>query len=86
MEIFDIVDEQGVPTGDTVSRAEAHAQGIRHRTAHVWIVRQHEGRDQVLLQHRSMEKDSFPGCYDTSSAGHIHAGDEPLTSALREMA
>ena len=32
-----------------------------------------------------MNKDSFPGQYDTSSAGHIQAGDEPLESALREL-
>ena len=40
---------------------------------------------KVLLQKRSMDKDSFPGRYDTSSAGHIQAGDEPMESALREL-
>ena len=44
-----------------------------------------EGRIQVLLQKRSTEKDSFPGRFDTSSAGHVQAGDEPLESALREL-
>ena len=34
---------------------------------------------------RSMDKYSFPGRYDTSSAGHIQAGDEPMESALREL-
>lgn len=81
MELFDIVDEQGNPTGQTVERTEAHALGICHRTAHVWLVNE----DQVLLQRRAQGKDSFPGCYDTSSAGHIPAGCEPLESALREL-
>ena len=85
MEYFDICDEQGRPTGETVSREEAHRRGIRHRTAHVWVVRRREGRWQVLLQKRSANKDSFPGKYDTSSAGHIPAGSEPLESALREL-
>ena len=40
-EILDIVDEQGRPTGQTVPRAVAHAEGIRHRTSHVWILRRH---------------------------------------------
>ena len=75
MEYFDVVDEAGLPTGETVSRENAHTYGILHRTAHVWIVRQLDTRTQVLLQKRSMEKDSFPGLYDTSSAGHIPAGD-----------
>lgn len=85
MELFDIVDEYGNPTGSTVERSYAHANGIRHRTAHIWIARKIDGRLQVLLQKRAMNKDSFPGRYDTSSAGHIQAGDEPLTSAIREL-
>ena len=85
MEYFDIVDEQGMPTGETVSRDMAHSEGILHRTAHVWIVRKKDQGYDILLQKRSMEKDSFPGQYDTSSAGHIPAGDEPLFSALREL-
>lgn len=85
MEYLDICGETGLPTGKTVSRDTAHREGILHRTAHVWIVRKAEGRHQVLLQKRSMEKESFPGFYDTSSAGHIPAGTEPLPSALREL-
>lgn len=85
MEFFDICNEQGEPTGKTVSRDEAHRDGFLHRTSHVWILREKDGRQQVLLQKRSMEKDSYPGLYDTSSAGHIPAGEEPLPSALREL-
>lgn len=85
MEIFDIVDENGIPTGETIQRTVAHDKGIRHRTAHTWIVRNTDNGCEVLLQQRSYNKDSFPGRYDTSSAGHIRAGDEPLDSALREL-
>ena len=58
---------------------------FRRRTAHIWIVRNTDNGCEVLLQQRSYNKDSFPGRYDTSSAGHIRAGDEPLDSALREL-
>ena len=84
-EYLDIVDEAGRPTGEIVARDRAHLEGIRHRTAHVWIVRKGPEGWEVLLQKRSMLKESFPGLYDTSSAGHIPAGDEPLESALREL-
>ena len=40
---------------------------------------------EVLLQKRSAEKDSNPGCYDISSAGHLGRGDVPLEGALREL-
>ncbi|MDO4973772.1 MAG: NUDIX domain-containing protein [Eubacteriales bacterium] len=85
MEYLDVCDEFGMPTGAVVERGRAHREGIRHRTAHVWILRRQEGRTEILLQKRSQSKDSFPGLYDTSSAGHVPAGDEPLASALREL-
>lgn len=57
MEILDICDELGNPTGKTVERKIAHQQGILHRTAHVWILRKKENKIQILLQKRSEQKD-----------------------------
>ena len=85
MEIIDIVDENGIPTGETIERSIAHQTGVRHRTTHIWIVRKRDEQIQILLQKRSQNKDSFPGCYDISSAGHIPAGDEFAESGLREL-
>lgn len=85
MEFLDIVDGEGKPTGKTVERSRAHAEGVRHRTAHVWLLRHRAGETEVLLQKRSSRKDSFPGCYDISSAGHIPAGSGVMESALREL-
>lgn len=85
MEILDVVDDSGKPTGETIEREQAHREGVPHRTAHVWIARNKNGRIQLLLQKRCMQKDSFPGCYDISSAGHIPAGVDYVVSALREL-
>ena len=85
MELLDIVDEHGNITGMVVEREEAHRRGILHRTSHVWIAREKNGQLQILLQKRSEEKDSHPGCYDISSAGHIPAGEDFISSALREL-
>ncbi len=52
----------------------------------MWIVRKSDEGAEVLLQKRAMNKDSFPGRYDTSSAGHIQAGDEPEESAIKRTA
>ena len=70
---------------EIVSRDEAHREGIRHRTAHVWLIRKTAAGYDILLQKRSRTKESYPGLYGTSSAGHIPAGEEPLPSALREL-
>ena len=85
MEWLDEVDETGKPTGRVYDRAYMHANGIRHRTSHLWIVRDRENGKEILLQKRSMTKDSFPGDYDISSAGHIPAGEDFAESALREL-
>ena len=84
-EWFDVVDRTGRPTGEIVEREEAHLKGIWHRTAHLWLVREKNGKIQILLQKRSQTKDSHPGCYDISSAGHIPAGVDYRPSAIREL-
>lgn len=83
-EFLDIVNEKGIPTGQTVDRDTAHLKGIWHRTSHVWLVRKKNETVQVLLQKRAAIK-SFPGCYDISSAGHIPVGEDFIPSALREL-
>lgn len=86
MEMFDIIDKNGNPTGLIKERGVVHREGALHATSHIWIARKNDksGFD-ILLQKRSSNKDSHPGCYDISSAGHIGAGDTPLNSALREL-
>ena len=84
LEIFDVVNEYGEPTGATVERETAHLEGIRHRTSHLWLLRKRQGKTEILLQKRAGTK-SFPGCYDISSAGHIPAGDDYRESAVREL-
>jgi len=80
-EYFDILDESGKPSGKTALRSEVHKKGLYHRTVHIWLIK--EGK--LLLQRRSADKDSFPSRLDISSAGHIDAGEEPLTAAVREL-
>ena len=86
MELFDILNPDGSRTGIVKERGVAHREGSLHGTSHTWIVRENEksGYD-VLLQKRSSVKDSYPGYYDISSAGHVTAGDEFLNTAIREL-
>ena len=84
-EILDIIDKNGIPTGETVDREYAHLNGIWHRTSHLWLFRKQNDTVHILLQKRSDDKSSFPGCYDISSAGHIPAGVDFKESAIREL-
>lgn len=86
MELFDEIEEDGSRTGLVKERGVVHEDGTLHATVHTWIVRPNDksGYD-LLLQKRSRRKDSNPGCWDISSAGHIEAGHGYLESALREL-
>lgn len=81
-EYIDIVDETGNLTGETVSRKVVHEKGLWHRTVHIWVV--NENRD-VLLQKRSIKKESHPGLWDISCAGHISAGETSIGAAVKEL-
>jgi isopentenyl-diphosphate delta-isomerase type 1 len=78
-EWIDVLAPDGTPIGVKEKRA-AHRDGDLHRAAHVWIV---HGRD-VLLQRRALVKESWPGLWDISVAGHLSAGESAIEAAIRE--
>ncbi len=81
-EPFDVVDPNDRVIGRE-SRAAVHRDGLRHRAVHV-LVFDRDGN--VLLQKRSLAKDTFPGCWDSSCSGHVDAGESYDTAARRELA
>ena len=82
-ERFDIYDNQQNWIG-TELRSEVHAKGYWHRSFHCWIVRDEGEQRLVLFQRRRDIKDTFPGCYDITAAGHLTAGEQ-LQHASREL-
>jgi isopentenyl-diphosphate delta-isomerase type 1 len=81
MEHFDILDENGKKTGQVKLRIDVHKDGDWHKAVHVWII---NPSGDLLLQRRSTNKETYPNMWDISSAGHISAGDDPISSAIRE--
>ena len=81
-EFFDVLDENGNKTSKTKLRSEVHRDGDWHKAVHIWII---NNNGDVLLQRRCATKDSNPNMLDISSAGHLSAGDDSLTGAIREL-
>ena len=81
-EYFDILDENGNKTGETKLRTLVHRDGDWNKAVHIWIV---NDKNEVLLQKRSPNKDSYPNMWDISSAGHLSAGDDSIPGAIREI-
>ena len=80
-EIFDVVDERDRVIG-RATRAEVHARKLRHRAVHVLLFNR---RSELFVQKRSVSKDTFPRCYDSSASGHLNSGEDYDTCARREI-
>ncbi len=80
-ELVDLVDEDGRVVG-TAPRSVVRRDNLRHAATAV-LVRDPAGR--IYLHRRSDTKDWAPGHWDAAAGGVIAAGEEPLSSALREL-
>lgn len=82
-ELLDVLTNTGEKTGVSKPRGLVHKDGDYHRAVHVWIYS--ESTQELLLQKRADCKESWPGLWDISSAGHISAGDSSLVTARKEL-
>ena len=80
-DIFDVVNKHDEVIGRE-PRSIVHAQGLRHRAAHVLVF---NAAGQIFLQLRSMTKDNNPGVWDSSCSGHVDAGESYAVAAEREL-
>ena len=80
-ELFEIVDESGRVIG-TAPRGKCHGDpSLLHQSVHVFVFNR---AGNLLLQKRSLKKDSQPGKWDSSVGGHMAPGETPLETAHRE--
>ena len=84
-ELFDVCDEWGRPLGRRKARSLVHRDGDWHRSFHCWLVDTDDANESsLLLQRRALDKDTNPGLWDVSVAGHYAAG-EGVEGGLREI-
>ena len=81
-EIFDLVDDDDRVIG-RATRNEVHGNPkLLHRVVHVLVF---DSLGRLYLQKRADDKDVQPGKWDTSVGGHVDAGEDRETAALREL-
>jgi 16S rRNA (adenine1518-N6/adenine1519-N6)-dimethyltransferase len=80
-EIFDVVNERNEVIGQR-TRGEVHARKLLHRAVHIFIINR---KGEIFLQKRSHLKDIAPLKWDSSAAGHLDAGEDFATAAMREL-
>lgn len=82
LEILDIWNENGKPTGQSADKALLHQEGLFHPTVHIWF---YTPTPNILLQKRAANKQTFPNLWDVSVAGHVASGETVLEGATREI-
>lgn len=80
-ELLDVVDADDRVI-DVMPRGEVHRLGLRHRSVHILVFNR---AAELFIQKRSMSKDSNPGLWDSSAAGHLDSGEDYLHCARREL-
>jgi isopentenyldiphosphate isomerase len=83
-ELLAVCDARGQPLAAGRPRGLVHREGVWHRSFHCWIVRGGERSPELVLQRRAQSKDTHPGAWDVSAAGHYRPG-EGLEGGLREL-
>ena len=86
MEMWDVLDREGEPTGKAVSRVEAmkggkFLSGEYHLSVEVFIV---NSKGDLLFTKRSPEKSTFGGYWETT-AGSAITGEGSSETMIREI-
>lgn len=80
-ELFDVVDEQDQVLRQA-PRSVVHAHHWLHRAAHIFVF---NTRGELLIHRRSATKDECPNVCTSSASGHLAAGEDYATAAVREL-
>lgn len=81
-ELADVLDSNGVPTGEQKTKDEIFRNGNWRIVTHVWIV--NPATKELLVQQR-VKKGIFDELWDVSVGGGVKAGEPTITAASREV-
>ena len=80
-ELWDLLDEDGMPIGATHVRGEKLPNGAYHRVVEIFTV---NAKGELLVTKRSPEKKPYPNMWEITG-GAVVAGEDSLDAARREL-
>ncbi len=81
MEKWELLDENGLPTGRVITRGEPLLAGQYHLVEHIWIV---DSKGRLLLQRRADHLRLMAGMW-AATGGSAIAGEDSESAARREL-
>lgn len=82
MELWDVYDEDRLPTGRTAVRGGTRPAGDCQLVVHVCLF---NARGELLIQQRQHTKRYYPDRWDVSVGGGVIAGETARAAAMREL-
>jgi len=82
MELIDVLDSDGNKLGIAKDKKDIYKDGDYHKSVHIWII---NDNNEILVQKRNPKKETFPGLWAISVAGHVRSGEESFEAAIREI-
>ena len=80
-ELWDLLDEDGMPVGATHVRGEKLPHGAYHRVVEIFTM---NSKGELLITKRAPEKKPYPNMWDITG-GAVVAGEDSLDAARREL-
>lgn len=81
MEILDIYDDNGKPTGKTIIRGDKSIKLTSNEHIALTVIFIENEKHEFLMQMTSIEKDSV----FATTGGHVESGETPLQAIIREV-
>ena len=82
IEYLDVLDEFGNITGIVKSREEAKRDKEYYRIVFLWMY--NPKLKKILIQRRSMNKETAPNRWDLTVGGHVQARESSIDAIIRE--
>ena len=80
-ELWDLLDEDGMPVGATHVRGEKLPHGAYHRVVEIFTM---NSKGELLITKRAPEKKPYPNMWEITG-GAVVAGEDSLDAARREL-
>ena len=80
LEMLEVVDENDNVI-DLENRLRIHQEGLLHREIHIWFI---TPNGEIILQHRSKNKDTNADKLDATVGGHVEPGMSYEATAIKE--
>lgn len=81
-EVWDLYTKNRIKTNLTILKGDRIPEGYYHAVVDILVV---SNTNKILLVRRALDKDVYPGLWETGAGGSVKSGETMTKAALREL-